>query len=157
MTSEEWADARLETTYENARAVLEAQREAVSEIDEKAMGTVRITTILLGVLASTFRIPAVGLDPAWAAFGIASLTCSLVLGVLTYGDSELYLGPNREYVRQLAREKFDDVPWHRDLLDSYAYWIAENRTAVNSDARTLLYTQSFLVLGIVATIGGLAF
>ena len=45
-------DERREIAYEAASEVLEAQRETLSEVDAKAVRTVRTTVVLLGVLLS---------------------------------------------------------------------------------------------------------
>jgi hypothetical protein len=150
MPSEEWADTRLETTYENARSVLEAQRETVSDIDEKAMRTVRLTVLLGGGFASAYGITGISLDGFWALLGSTFLVASLVSGVLTYEETSLYLGPDEAYLGQLVSDDFREVPWHRDLIETYAAWIGENRTQVRSNARYLFVTQSFLACGVVA-------
>lgn len=150
MASEEWADARLETTYENARAVLEAQRETVANIDEKALRTVRLTVLLGGGFASAYSITGISLDGFWVLLGSTFLVASLVSGVLTYEESSLYLGPGEAYLRQLVDDDFQETPWHRDLIETYATWVGENRTQVRSNARYLFATQMFLACGVVA-------
>lgn len=157
MASEEWADARLETTYENARAVLEAQRETAADIDEKAMRTVRITAILLGVLASAWTIGNLAFHPGLAAASIVFLLAALCSGVLTYSETDLFLGPNRAYIEQLTENNFDDAEWSEDLLRSYAEWIAANRADVSADARLLFRTQLLLIGGIVSLVLAVAF
>jgi hypothetical protein len=54
--ADDWDNQRLETTYMEARSVLEAQQQTVSDIDDKAMRTVRITIVLIGILISAREI-----------------------------------------------------------------------------------------------------
>lgn len=96
MPSEEWTGRRLQTTYENARRVLDAQRETAADVDEKAMRTVRITAVIVSGAASLLGITDIAYDPLWATGGLALLVGSLIVGVLTYEESSLYLGPNAE-------------------------------------------------------------
>jgi hypothetical protein len=58
MTGGDWSSKRLEITCEEARSVFDAQQKTLSDIDDKAMRTVRITAIILGVIVSLARFAA---------------------------------------------------------------------------------------------------
>ncbi len=47
---------RRAVTYENARAVLEAQLEIVRNVDSKAVRTVRVTILLVGIVLSASQV-----------------------------------------------------------------------------------------------------
>jgi exosome complex RNA-binding protein Rrp42 (RNase PH superfamily) len=47
-----WRNNRERITYEEGRHVLEAQKSDIDDIDDKALRTVRITALLLGVGAT---------------------------------------------------------------------------------------------------------
>lgn len=126
MTDGGWSSSRLETTYREARAVLEAQNETVADIDDKAMRTVRITAIVIGLLVSAIELAPDAFDRFWIALGGSSLLLSLVVGVLTYGETDLYLGPTQAYIEQLRRGDFETDRWGSEQLDRYSDWLATN-------------------------------
>ncbi|WP_135824796.1 hypothetical protein [Halorussus ruber] len=144
-------DERREVTYDEARAVLEAQRETLADMDTKAVRTVRITVLLVGALLSAWRIEAGLFDPVFASMGSLALVGSLVAGTFTYSESDIYLGPNEEYVTRLADGDFDDENWKENLLYNFGGWIAENGSEIRLNGYLLLTTQVLLVVGIVCT------
>ena len=144
-------DERREVTYEAASAVLDAQRETLSEVDAKAVRTVRTTVVLLGVLLSAWQIESELFDPAFASAGSIALLGSLVAGTFTYNESDLYLGPSKEYVEQLADGDFGEDDWDQDLLYSFGTWIAENGAEIRFNSHLLSVTQVLFVAGVVST------
>ncbi len=152
-----WSDPRLETTYHEARAVLEAQNETVADVDDKAMWTVRVTVILVGLIVSAVEFTGGSVDHLWLTIGSGMYFGSLVAGVLTYSESELYSGPKRTYVDQLRRDRFEDRAWQQDLLATYGEWIEANRREVRRAGRLLLLTQVLLIAGVVCTAAAVVF
>jgi hypothetical protein len=132
--------------------VLEVQRETLSDMDTKAVRTVRITVVLIGALLSAWRIEAELLDPLFAGAGGLALVGSLVVGTFTYSESDLYLGPNKEYVEQLADGDFDGGDWEQDLLHSLGVWIAENGAEIRFNSHLLSVTQMLFVICIGSAI-----
>ena len=112
--------------------------------------TVRLTVLLGGGFASAYGTSGVSLDGFWALLGSGFLVASFVSGMLTYEESSLYLGPDEAYLDRLAADDFREVPWHRDLLETNAARIGENRAQVRSNARYLFVTQLSLARGVVA-------
>ncbi|WP_121821837.1 hypothetical protein [Halostella salina] len=152
--SDGWESQRLQTTYEEARCVLEAQQQTVADIDDKAMRTVRITIVLIGILISAREIAgADAFSGVSVRLGGGFLFASLCFGVYTYSESSVHVGPTKRYIHQLVEDDFDqDVSWDEDLLRTYAVWIDENGTTTWLNARLLLITQLALLSG-VALIG----
>lgn len=144
------ADERREVTYREARAVLESQRETLADMDTKAVRTVRITVIFLGVLLSAWRIETALFDPLFAGMGGVALVGSLAAGTFTYNELDLYLGPNRTYVERLADGQYDGDDWERDLLCNFGGWIAESAAEIRFNSRLLSVTQTLFVVGVVA-------
>jgi hypothetical protein len=142
-------DERCEMTYEEARAVLEAQRETLSDMDTKAVRTVRITVVLIGALLSAWRIETELFEPLLAGAGGLALVGSLVVGAFTYSESDLYLGPNKEYIRRLADGDFDEGNWQVNLLHNLGGWIAENGAEIRLNSHLLSVTQILFVGGTV--------
>lgn len=150
-TPEEWATRRLETTYEQVCSVLDAQQDTISDIDTKAMRTVRFTVLLVGVAVTAAKATGPGiLDSFWLRAGVLSLFGSLAVGVLTYSESDLYLGPSEQYVERLVTDDFSQSPWSQDLPRTYGEWIAENEKVVKLNGWLLAVTQVLLLVGIAA-------
>lgn len=118
-----WSSQRVETAHREARAVLEAQQETVADIDDKAMRTVRLTVVLLGVLVSAVELADHAFRSRLLSVGLALLVASLVIGVLTYSESTLYLGPNKSYLNQLRQARFA-ASGRGDRLERYSRMIA---------------------------------
>lgn len=145
-----WPAERAIVAYEEIRTVLDAQRDDITEIDEKALRTVRTTVVLLGVTATAVR--AVGLDPfgvRTTTLGVALLVFSLVAGVVAYSQSSEIVGPNGQYLERLASGSFER-PWHEDFLHQLTNYIEQNRRTVEINGWYLLVAQSTLVGGVSA-------
>lgn len=139
--SADWRGDRLETSYAEARRLLEAHRSTLADIDSKAVSTVRITVLVIGLVVTVAEVADPALfHPHLFALGIGSLLLATVAGVFTYAESDLFLGPNREYLRVLARG--DLKAWDEDLVVRLADWIEENRRDVRRNGRLLFLTQT---------------
>lgn len=152
-----WPDTRHEVAYEEARAVIESQNDTMADIDDKAMRTVRLNTLLIGILlAATEATEASMFDPFVLKISIGGLVRSTVAGLLTYTESDLYVGPRGEYIERLVAG--DTVsPWSEDLLLTFAGMIAENAEEIVRNSRLLSATQFFLVVGILAAMASIGF
>lgn len=152
-----WQNSRLETTYPEARSVIEEQRFVISDIDAKAMYTVRVVVVLAGVVVAAVQIggPDVFHSPL-LSMGLGSLLLSLCLGVMTYAESSLFLGPNRAYVRQLVEDDVDAQSWEIDLTLRMSDWMCENDRTLQRNARLLFLTQLSLLGGVAILAGAVA-
>lgn len=107
----DWPGKRQEIAYTEARAVIEAQNATMTDIDDKAMRTVRLNAVLLGLLVTGLQF-APGLFARTALeVTFAFLIGSTICGVITYNESNLYVGPRGDYVEALAKDEFPDPPW----------------------------------------------
>lgn len=151
-----WPDTRREIAYTEARAVIDAQNTTMTDIDDKAMRTVRLNAVLLGLLVTGLQFAPDMFHTAslQAAFGF--LIVSTVCGVVTYNESNLYVGPRGEYIEDLAEDDFPDPPWEEDLLETMAGMIAENYDDIRRNSVLLTATQATLVLGIVGAVTAVA-
>lgn len=77
-------------------------------------------------------------------FLIVSTSC----GVITYNESNLYVGPRGEYIEDLVGDNFSDPSWEEDLLETMAGMVAENYDDIRRNSSWLTATQTLLVLGI---------
>jgi len=148
-----WGSDRLEVTYAEARAVLDAQNDTMGDIDSKAMRTVRFNVLLVGVLiaAARFAGPSV-FDPALLHLSIGSFVASAVLGIVTYNESDLFVGPQGSYVECLAHGGPTDSRWDRDLLETFGGMISENADDIDWNSGLLTVTQGTLIVGIASAV-----
>lgn len=144
-----WSDMRLEVGYSEARTVIDSQRDVLSDIDEKAIRTVRLNALIMGVVvgaaqlagATIFHFPIL-------TGGTICLFLSLGAGLITYSESDLYLGANRAYIERLIANEFDDASWETDLLIRMGDWMEANQRVIQWNGRLLFVTQTLLFLGI---------
>ncbi|WP_435077013.1 hypothetical protein [Halococcus sp. AFM35] len=152
---EGWSSKRREIIYRELRDVLDTQQSVMDDIDDKALRTVRITAVLLGVVVPAAGLAAVTFQPLLAAVGVFALVGSAVVGVLTYGESDLVVGPSGEYAVSLATGEGED--WELDFLVELASWTESNAVDIANNGRLLFYTQALFVVGIVALTASMAF
>ena len=147
--ADDWASERRQTAYEEARAVVEAQNATMQDIDEKAMRTVRITIVVIGILVTAAEIRAGLFHPLLFPTGLVCLLGSIIMGVVTYDESNLYLGPDGPYIEELASDATYSNGWDRDLLETYSGIIRENYDLISRNAAALRATNVLLVVGVV--------
>lgn len=156
--SDDWTECREEVTYQEARTVIDHQIDTLSDIDDKALRTVRLTVVLVGVLATAIELNVVqNLDDTLLVVGGGMLFLSMLIGMTTYGESNLYLGPNKSYINTLAASDFDDETWDEDLLTTMGEWIEDNYDEISWNARLLTYTQAALLMGLLFVSGAIVF
>lgn len=151
----EWRNNREQITYQEGRHVLEAQKSDIDDIDDKALRTVRVTALLLGVGATGVRvIGASNINESVAVLGISSFLLSLIFGVLVYNESNEVIGPKSSYLSRLRRNDMS-APWEEDLLVQFEGWIDDNQTIVEFNGHLLVACQLFFVLGVAFGIAAL--
>lgn len=147
--SDGWSDTRLEVGYVEARAVIESQREVIADIDDKAIRTVRLNAMIVGIVVGAAQLAGASMFHfSSLSGGTLCLFLSIGLGLITYSESDLYLGPNKSYIGQISRNEFGDHGWEADLLDRMGDWIAANHRDIKRNGRLLFLTQALLFLGI---------
>jgi hypothetical protein len=149
MSDDSWTSERRETVHEEARAVIDAQNNTMSDIDNKAIWTVRITAILIGLLVTGFKFAPDAFQQSWLEYAIGSFAIAGFLGILTYNESNLFVGPKGEYVEELARGTYEEEDWDEDLLITFAGMISENYDDIKWNARLLSSSLLFLSIGIL--------
>lgn len=151
MTGDDWQNQRLEATYEEARAVLEAQNSTMSDIDTKAMRTVQFNALLIGLFLTAAQIASPSVfHPESLYVAVGALVVSVLLGLATYSESGLYVGPRGTYIEALANGDTADERWDQDLLETFAGMISENADDLTWNSWLLTATQTALAVGIVA-------
>lgn len=154
--ADDWPDERREIAYSEARAVIEAQNTTMTDIDDKAMRTVRLNAILLGLLVTGLQFAPNSFHATVLQAAFALLILSTFCGIITYNESNLFVGPQGEYIEDLAADTFPDPPWEEDLLETMAGMIAQNFDDIRRNSYWLTATQMTLVLGIIAAVTAVA-
>lgn len=151
--SDDWDSTRREIAYEEARAVIEAQNQTMTDIDEKAMRTVRLTAVLAGVLITAYQYSPAAFSRLGIAGALAFLLGSAVSGMATYDESNLYLGPKGSYIESLAHGDVngDGEDWDEDLLEVFAGMISENHDDIVWNGKLLKICLVSLGLAILCT------
>lgn len=142
----------LQIQREEAKDVLDQQNEKLRDIDDKALRTVRITVLLLGVLLSFLKLfgGRVSAINAYTILGSWLLVSSVVSGVLTYSVSGPYFGPGSEYVDRVLHHTPTKSDWEATLLRGYADWMEDMKKLNGANAKLLLLTQALLIAGVVS-------
>lgn len=148
-TTESWSTDRHEVLFTEAKRVIEAQSNTLSDIDDKAMRTVHFNTLIIGLLLSAAELGNLNLLTSDVVFwGGVSLFFSLILGVITYFESRIKIGPRRNYIEDLVEGTASDEPWDEDLIKTMAVWIDRNGTITRWNRWVLAGSQFLLIVGL---------
>lgn len=160
----DWSPDRVASIYHEARAVIESQNETMADIDEKAMRTVRFNVLVVGVLLTAAEVAGAGGRPRPASFhpfllsvAVLTLLLSVVLGVVTYNESDLYVGLDGHYIEVLVRAEPGDRRADREVLRTFAGMISENAEEIAWNSKLLTLTQASLVLGVLKAVAAVVF
>lgn len=96
--TDDWPDERREVAYSEARAVMDAQNATMTDIDDKAMRTVRLNAVLLGLLVTGIQFAPGTFHVHSLETAFALLILSTVCGIITYNESNPFVGLQGEYV-----------------------------------------------------------
>lgn len=149
--------SRWEIAHNEALRVVVAQNDTISDIDEKAMRSVRLTTLIVGVLIATIELEAVRPHPWLLAASLLLLICSMISAILVYDESDLYLGPEVEHLERITVEKGEPDLFAEQVLDIYAGLILENGESIRWNARLLRFTNSTLIGAILFAVAAWLF
>lgn len=148
-----WQNDRVEITYEEARSVLEAQNDTMADIDTKAMRTVRFDVLLIGLLVGAAQVSGPDVFHTGSLLlAVGAFLTSILLGVGTYNESNLYLGPDGPYVESHSQGSASQNRWDLALLQLFAGMISENSNRIERNSWLLTWTLGTLALGVVCSI-----
>ena len=143
-----WSTKNRQVTYEQGNRVLEAQKDDINDIDDKALRTVRITALIIGVAVTGLQAAkTLTVNDTTAAIGLGSLFLSLTFGVLTYSESAEIVGPTADYLNRM-RDGRRGTDWEMDLLIQLPGWISRNQEKVERNARLFTFCQLTLLIGV---------
>lgn len=146
-----------------ARDSLETTINAIEAKDDKALATVRINLVLVGVpvtVVSSF--PSALRFVNWLTLlGFASLVASTGLGILTYSGTDYPPGVSPAYVRDVKQAPYSESEWFRWMTAQYEQWLRETLETDEVEAMFLQWTHVLqaagmllLVIGFVAGVVG---
>jgi hypothetical protein len=127
----------------------------MADIDDKAMRTVRLTTVLIGILITAVQIAPEEFHDGLLTVAIGTLVLSMLIGISTYDESNLFLGPDGTYIEELSASEFDNDPWDEDLAVTFAGMISENHDDIRWNARLLWWTLRTLILGLIVAVASI--
>lgn len=146
----------LRSGREEARVVLDYQLQLLSEMHTKAMKTVRVTVLVLGVVLSATTFPEARRFINWfTVAGVGCLAGSFLLGLVTYSASDPDFGVGPDYLFDVGTSTYDSRDWLRLLLQGYENWIQAMEELNDGNARMLTYTQLFLGIGVALIAAGI--
>lgn len=142
---------RSRLLYEEARAVLDAQNQTMSEIEDKAMRLVQFNGILLGLVIAAARIDPGMFNLALAAGGVLCFMLSALAGISTVDESNLFGGVGGAYLRDLVHTEHDSGSIEVELIETFSGMIEENEREIRDNSRSLRATNILLIAGILIT------
>lgn len=148
--------AVLRSACAESRAVLDHQLAVLSDIDDKAIWSVRTAILVLGLvlsamsIASQSRLAALPTEvTAPAVAGTGCLLATVWVGMLTYHWSFEEFGVGAEERRAVFSRPLDEPRWRLELLAlGYATWIDRQERFNTYNQRLLLATHLVLSLGV---------
>lgn len=148
-----WSQPRHSVAYREARAVLNAQQQRQNNLDDKALRTARLTTIVVGSIITAAKAFDIAVMEPLGYAGICLLVVSFGTALASFGMSSPILGPGSEGLRELVRE--GDV-WERTFLAQLEAAVAINTSQLNRCSFLLLVSDGTLFAGVIASLSAVA-
>lgn len=143
--------------YEDARRVVDHQIAYLSDVDDKAVRTVKINAVILGAILSVHQLsPRVSLADPFPGVALMALLGSMAAGIVTYTTSDAQFGPGPRYIDDVLNEPADETYWRFETLRSYADWIEDNEHVTRRNGTYLLVSQLLLLVGLTILTTGIA-
>lgn len=147
----------LEFTCSEAREVTDHQIATMNDLDDKAMWTLRLIVLVLGLVMTGLSVAIRADLPMLGRFvnqftgaGFFFLVVSATLSVVVYSSGKLTAGPGPDDIELLLHEGYERPEWQRLVLTGYRDWMRTNQTSIRRDATVLALCQTFLVVGMVS-------
>lgn len=147
----------LKFLYEDARRVVDHQIGYLGDVDDKAVRTVRITAVIVGVVLSAHQLSSqVSLTDPLLGVAVLLLLASMGVGIVTYTTSDAQFGPGPRYIDDVLDKPADETYWRFETLRSYADWIEDNEHVTRRNGTYLLVSQLLLLVGLTTLTTGIA-
>lgn len=140
----------LRAARTEARETLDQQLTVLREIDDKAMRTVRINVLLLGVGATAAAVaPEEVPQSVWVYAGGVSLLVSMLSATATYTVSNPEVGVGPEYLEDVRTEAYSEAGWQETVIAGYQEWVGDLAAEIEQNAALLEVSLYALALGLV--------
>lgn len=148
-----WSRPQHAVAYQEARAVLQAQLQRKSNLDDKALRTTRLTTVIVGALITAVKAFDFAVAGPVGYFGIGLLLASFGTGLASYSVEGPTLGPGVGGLSQLLEM---DEEWEREFLSEMETAITKNIGRLERSSLLLLVSDGTLFAGVIATLSAIA-
>lgn len=139
-----WSRPQHAVAYQEARTVLNAQQQRKSNLDDKALRTARLTTVIVGALITAVKTFDTSMIEPTGSIGIALLVISFGASLAAYSVPGPILGPSSNGLEELIG--LDDQ-WEQVFL-------SQLDTAIDVNAARLDWSSSLVLGGDVTLFGG---
>lgn len=154
--TDKFTDGTLEFLCNEARSVLNHQINQIENIDDKALRSVRITILILGLIAAAGRFEDSGEILNMFTLGsVIILFASVIICVTIYIYSPSVFGPGPEYIAQSLEERQSERKERIDALEASADWMVENNMIVEFLGKWFFRSQVLLAIGLFFLLVGL--
>lgn len=147
-----------ELLLEESRSTLDKQLGQLDKIDDAAVRTVRISLVVLGILAGGSRFVSFPKLGAAGYAGTVSLVLALVGSVTVYGTSRVFIGSAPDEIGVSYRGRPIVETAHVEVLTEYEAGISDNRRTLLANGVLLATARALLALAILllfyAFVGG---
>ena len=151
--TQQWSRPQHAVAYAEARAVLNSQQQRQANLDDKALRTARLTTIIVTALITVMEAFDVSVIQPVGYIGIVLLVVSFGAGLAVYTISAPILGPNAEGLEELVGT---DEGWEEMFLSQLETAIATNTDRLDRSASLLLVSDVALFVGVILTLAAIA-
>lgn len=148
----------LEIVRKESRVVLKEQLEFLSDIDDKAMRTVRTSVLFIGLVISAIQLSG---DPIsiqemgkwpfrFSTAGVTFLLASIIAGIYTYSVSDLDFGVSNGHRKDVVAGGFTEREWLIFQLSEYNQWTDSMGETNKNNVVGLHATLFSLVAGVLS-------
>lgn len=156
--AEEVDTEALEIVREESREVLNEQLSLLSDIDDKAMRTVRTSVLFIGLVISAIQLSgtpiAVEEIGRWpfrlATAGVTFLLASIVAGIWTYSVSDPDFGVSSDHRKDIVAGGYTEREWLLLQLNEYDEWTDSMRDTNETNVVGLHATLFSLIAGVLS-------
>lgn len=152
-STEQWSRPQYAIAYMEARAVLNSQQQRQTNLDDKALRTARLTTVIVGALITVIEAFNVSVAQLLGYIGIALLVVSFGAGLVVYSVSAPILGPNADGLEELVEA---DDNWERMFLSKLEAAISTNTDHLDQNSFLLLISNVALFVGVILALAAIA-
>jgi hypothetical protein len=151
--AQRWSRPQHAVAYTEARAVLNAQQQRRNNLDDKALRTARLTTIIVGSIITAAKAFDVAVMEPVGYIGIGLLVVSFGTALAAFGVASPILGPGASGLRELVEQ---GETWERMFLSQLETAISSNTDQLNRSSFLLFVSDVALFGGVIATLSAIA-